>query len=213
MGGFGIPSPLPANQGGAWEAGYEACLQVCSRPDAVIAHVSQGYACGSWIKGSSSQGARLRVSTAPLACCMQFRAVLVLMPIRTQRSIIMVQYAGVTNLRIKCHRKNRRKLGLGRIYACSYYRKYSHCKIVTTTGPTLVQGAAQAVHKACQSGCAAKHARVFRGSEIRKQVCASFRAPKTPKELARLHESAAPAAPACVWPQSCNRQGWALRKG
>ena len=28
VGGFGIPSPLPATKGGAWEAGYEACLQV-----------------------------------------------------------------------------------------------------------------------------------------------------------------------------------------
>ena len=28
VGGFGIPSPLPATQGGAWEAGYKACLQV-----------------------------------------------------------------------------------------------------------------------------------------------------------------------------------------
>ena len=50
-------------------------------------------------------------------------AVLVLTPVRTQRLVNMVpNYAVITNVRIKCHRKTRRKMGLGRIYAGSYCR-------------------------------------------------------------------------------------------
>ena len=42
--------------------------------------------------------------------------------------------AVVTNVRIKCHRKNCRKMGLGRIYAGSYCRTYRYYKIASTAG-------------------------------------------------------------------------------
>ena len=47
------------------------------------------------------------------------------------------KYAVSKNVRSKCNRKNRRELGLDRIYAGSYCRKYHYYETVTTGGPTL----------------------------------------------------------------------------
>ena len=47
------------------------------------------------------------------------------------------RYAVVTTVKIKCHRTNRRKMGLGRIHAGSHCRKYRYYKTVTAGGPTL----------------------------------------------------------------------------
>ena len=46
------------------------------------------------------------------------------------------KYAVVTNVRIKCHRENRHKMGLGCIYAGSHCREYRYYGTVTTGGPT-----------------------------------------------------------------------------